>query len=43
MKEIPLENAWRQGTNTIQCDQDNERELGLAGYMMWKLNTKSAA
>jgi len=26
-----------------QCDQDNGRELGLVGYTMWKLDTKSAA
>jgi len=26
-----------------QCDQDNRRGLDLAGYVMWKLDTKSAA
>ena len=26
-----------------QCDQDNGRGLGLVGYVMWKLDTKSAA
>ena len=25
-----------------QCDQDNERGLGLVGYVIWKLDTKSA-
>ena len=24
-----------------QCDQDNRSGLGLAGYVMWKSNTKS--
>ena len=26
-----------------QCDQDNGRELGLVGYVMWKSDTKSVA
>ena len=26
-----------------QCDQNNGRGLGLVGYVMWKLDTKSAA
>ena len=26
-----------------QCNQNNGRELGLAEYMMWKLDTKSVA
>ena len=26
-----------------QCDQDNGRGPGLAGYVIWKSNTKSAA
>jgi len=26
-----------------QCVQDNGRGLGLAGYVMWKSDTKSAA
>ena len=26
-----------------QCDQDNGRGLGLAGYVIWKLDTKLAA
>ena len=26
-----------------QCDQDNGREPGLAGYAIWKSDTKSVA
>jgi len=30
-------------SNSDKHDQDNRREPGLAGYAMWKSDTKSAA
>jgi len=41
-KKIPVGNTQRQGTNT-QHNQDNGRELGLVGYVMWKSDTKLVA
>jgi len=31
------------GEKMQQHDQDNRRELGLVGYVMWKSDTKSTA
>ena len=38
----PLE-MHRDSEQMQQHDQDNGRGLGLAGYVMWKSDTKSAA
>jgi len=41
-EKSPLE--IRRGKRQMQQhNQDNGRGLGLAGYTMWKLDTKSAA
>jgi len=42
MKGILLE-MYRGRGQMQQHDQDNGRGLGLAGYVMWKSDTKSAA
>jgi len=40
-EKSPLEMCRSRG-QMQQCVQDNGRGLGLAGYAMWKLDTKSA-
>ena len=41
-KEKPLLGMCGGRGQIQQYDQDNGREPGLAEYVMWKLNTKSA-
>ena len=43
IKEKSLLEMRRGKGQMQQHDQDNERGLGLAGYVMWKLDTKSVA
>ena len=40
MKEIPIGKCAEAGGQVQQCDQDKERGSGLAGYTMWKSDTK---
>jgi len=42
-EKIPVRIARRQRKKMQQHDQDNGRGPGLAGYAMWKSDTKSAA
>ena len=42
MKEFPIGKYVEAGDKYKQCNQDSGRGLGLAGYVMWKSDTKLA-
>ena len=43
MKENPYWKICKDREQVQQHDQDNRRGPGLIGYVMWKLDIKSAA
>ena len=43
MKEKSLLKIYRGRGQMQQCDQDNKKEQGLAGYVIWKSDTKLMA